>query len=1336
MIKKSQKKYIFYGLIIVLTIITIVGLIALYKKGKESVSEYVSKRIQSELVKVEKNTRLEWEKLSISFIPLKVEMKKVKINIPNNKMFPKSLTIDSLVVTPDYMAFINRRLSAKITFIGSNITIKAKANKKINRNKQLSLNLLKKVPISNLSFKNTTLSFTNDINTISVEQLNTKIHLSASKIAIKADTPSMEIGSQPIFSSSINITIKKDIVYLNYFKVENKNSWLTISSDVEGKIELQKIQSGKIKIIGSFLSEDLTTIIQVIKPQFKNPLKGRIIVNSELKYSKPSKLSGYIDLSAKQMSIANIFLSTVQVKGYIKNHFIHFEKFLIREPNQWHIDLKKSKINLKSPYHFQAKVAIKNSQLNTIFNTLNLKNIPLTSIINGKWECNGTLYQNKDIECRGDTRFNQFIVHGGKNQTILNISQLKTNTHLNFINKILTAKTKVQSGSDSLIDIDSMLNQEGLFTSKYKGVVHLSDIKNLVSLDPKGLMNIVDGTISVNNNKLNIESNLHLQDFTLSKFHMGNVKTYFNYTNKGILHFRKIRGQVKQSKYKGNLSINIFKNTIQAFAHSSRITLENIKYILKDRIYFPFEITGTGTFSGYLNGPLKINIMSYNLHAQFFKIKWERESFNKAFIHVESKKGYVKTRQVNLIKNNGQIIFQGQVDPKGNMNAQLIGRDLYLQESANIAKVTNSEIAGIADFDMNLNGYFLNPLSKTNVKIKDLFYKGYPVGDSTLTLQLRKHQLEVAGSVASNLTIQKLIYPYKKEGIVEIQAMTKNLNIRELFLSNDSATQLYNQFQSNINSMIDISYKKNQLLQSLTGNIKVDKITIDANSYTLSSKWPFSVNFKNGTIQTEPILLQSGGQSLHIIQSEKEYIHISGDIKLDFFIFIFPFMRIWEGDLVMNLHLNSQLIHWSPKGQVNLKNGFVQITPQIDPFEEIYSDIELKNNNIIFHSLHTKTGGGNLQAKGNIDFLNTEYTPINIKGTFSQVQLGSLPGIYAKGSGQISLTGKKTPYTLGITSTVKEAKIEKEFISNQANQIQANPRLSLLEEDRKNVNPIQMNFDLHFKNPIQIENSTIKSSFVGKTRITGYPPNLLLSGTLKSLPEGTITFRDHEFDILSAKISYFNNKPNNPVINLRARTFVREAQNNPNKFSNNTTFPNDDFQSNTNFSNEYNILLRVKGRGKKPIFTLTSTPSMSENEIVSLLAFGARSITFKPGNTINNIAKYSYYHLGPVLFQKAIGRELKDTLGVVDQFLIVPHISTKNNSTVTKLIIRKKLFNRLNLSGSRTILDQNPTTDLKAEYKINKNISIIGLLENETPIEGSDKENNTIGLDLEYQIDF
>ena len=254
----------------------------------------------------------------------------------------------------------------------------------------------------------------------------------------------------------------------------------------------------------------------------------------------------------------------------------------------------------------------------------------------------------------------------------------------------------------------------------------------------------------------------------------------------------------------------------------------------------------------------------------------------------------------------------------------------------------------------------------------------------------------------------------------------------------------------------------------------------------------------------------------------------------------------------------------------------------------------------------------------------------------------------------------------------------------------------------------------------------MRANWTGNIKVTGPPENPLLTGTLKALPGGLVRFRDHDFRLRTTQIRYNKASPANPVIDLRAHSSIREE---PSANASGETAVE-------SFSNEYQVRLRVKGKGQNPQFRLSATPSLSEKEIVSLLAFGARSVKFEPGNPLNNITRYSYAHLGPALFQKAIGRELKNTLGVVDQFLIIPHISSKTSAPTTKMIVRKTMFNRLDLSSSHTLLDEERESDIKAKYKINQNVSLIGLWQNESLKEGRDDESNTLGLNLEYQIDF
>ena len=1321
MIKKNQKKIFFYTALALLIAFLLFTLNVLTKKAQTFAVQYISKTIQSEIKKADKTGYFNWEKISVSFIPLKTTIEKATINIPKNNILPEPITINQLIIEPDYKALLlTGSLSAKITLSKSDLKIKWPKTINKKNQKPFSIPPIKQVPVSSLVLEDTNLIFKKQKREVSVKHLNAHIRLHTSKVTLNIQTHFMKMDPLPVFSLSTRITIQPKKILINQFYIKNKNSWLEVSATTQGDISSRKIKSNQTKAEGSFFLEDLTEVTRFFIPDFKIPLRGKITLKSALKYNPSSLLSGHLSLSAEKFFIQNVLFSRVQIKARLKNQVLSFSQFHIDHAGYGQIDLKQSTARLKKPYLFQAKARVKNSPLKDLFKIFNLNNIPLSSTVNGQGECKGAILDLKSLKCTINTQLYKVLIYGGRKEIILDIPKIKIQSQIAFNDNVWKADSTAELGEQSIITIKSELNEKEQFSSRYNGAVHFSDIKNLVNLKPEGVVNIKKGQITADKNTLQIQSQLDVKNLILSQFLLGNITTQLNYTEKGILRFRKINGQIKNSHYKGNLSINIFKNTIKLWTHFPHVTLQDLKHALANQVHFPFEITGTGALNGYLTGPLKVNALSYNLQSRFFKVRWEKEFFNNATIQLESKNGYVKTKKVELLKERGKILFQGQVDPTGEMTANMKGEGLKLQESWNISQITGPKTTGLIDFDMDLKGYFLNPITTAKVQIKNGFYKGYPFGDSEINLRLRRHQLEANGNVSNKLKIQNLIFPFQNTGLVELKATANNLNIKEIFsFIEGEYSPLYSQFQCHITGETQISYQKNRFLQSATGNIKINQLTARANSHTLTNQVPFSVHLKKGHIQTDPISLKSGTDFLNIIQQDSKRIQVSGSAKLDFLIFLFPFMRTWEGNINAHLFLNAKLFSLLPNGNLKIKNGFIQIHPNIESFEELHSDITVDNKTLRFQSIQIKIGGGVLRATGDLSFLTPTKIPVNIKGTFKKTRFESLPGIYTMGSGQMFLTGKTIPYTLGITADLEDSRIEKEFIGSRPDKAPVSPLLLLLEENKESFSPVNMRFNLYFKDPLLIENSTMKSSFSGKMKVTGSPLRPALSGTLKSLPGGKITFRDHEFDILPSRIDYSQDKPSNPLINLRARTLLRENS------------------ETANFPEEYNILLRVRGRGESPVFTLTSTPSMTENEIVSLLTFGARSARFEPGNPLNNIAKYSYYHLGPVLFQKAIGQELTDTLGLVDQFLIVPHISSKTNTTATKLILRKKMFNRLDLSSSHTLLDETRESDVKAKYKINKNISLIGLWQNETPEKDKkDKNPNTVGLDLEYQLDF
>ena len=1306
-----------------------------YSKAQKQVVQLVSKTLQEG--QKDLSAVIEWESISAPLLFLKVQIKQLKITFSDSSVFFKPITVEKVLISPDYMALFKGMIAAQVTIIkpklSGNISAFSTSSLKNNsKNSQLSLEFLRNFFVTRFHIVSATAVLKEKQKTLSIQPLNTHIHLHRSRVEVSADVQELKIDSSKGLSSSVYLILKNDSLNVKSLKIKNESSEIDMSMELKGEILKRKIQTAFVNIKSSFYPEDLMPFVKWFYPGLSHTVQGKVHLTGQAKYQLDRPLIGFFDLSTQDFRVDNIFLSQVKAKGEFKNYKLQFHQLNIKQPAEWNLSFKNASLFLKTPYHFQTQAIINNSRLNSLFQVFGLQFVPVFADVKGQWRCSGRLMDHFSFHCQGDSRFQDLSVYDDNSQSKINIlavPQLAVKGALAVTaEQGFTTDVSVTAGSNTQLYFNSRLNKAGRFAAHYEGDIDFSDIQNLIKLEPEGLLKAEEGSIVVDSNHLKIQSSIHIKTAVISGFQIGDVQAQLNYTDKGWLRFHNIKGRLSKSSYKGNVRIHIPENTINVFTSFPSITLQDLKQALSRRLYFPYEIAGQGALTAYISGPLQINALSYNLDSKFSKVIWEKEKFNQAVIQIESKNGYVKVKKAKAFKKKGRLTFTGAVDPQGDMQARLIGKGFYLQESANISRVTGPDIIGVMDFNMKLSGFFLEPLTLINIKVRNASVRGYALEDSSIDLKVRRRQVEAKGFIADKIYIRDFIFPYSSDGVVKIKASSKKLDIKQLFFHKAEGGQVYSDFEFLVDSEWDISYKKQKFKQSVKGDLQVQNMMIRRGNQQLSSRQPFSIQFNKGNMVIDPVVFQSGDQVLRVLPSAAGgAIKIQGDLRAGFLAFLFPFTRELNGFLKTDLVLSPQLYHLNPVGEIKLYKGAIQLHSQLDPFEDIRSDMIIDKNQLNISFFTAQFGGGNLKGKGNIQFKDSQDIPVNIEGSYLNVHFDSIEGISARGSGEIQLTGSYFPYTLSADGSLQETKIEQEFasgIDTQTEDIASKWRI--IKKSVEDFEPIQFNLKMSFANPVQVENSTVKSLFTGGVKITGYPSAPLFTGRLIGRPGGSIIFRDHKFDILSAQVVYTNANPDEPQVDLRANTVIQEQS------------------STDDFPEEYSILLRVKGRGNQADFTLTSTPELTRDEIVSLMTFSTRSAAFEQGegagltgqpDIVNNIARYSYYHLGPVLFQKAIGEELKKTLGV-DQFLIVPYMNPKKNTTSTKLILSKKILENINLSASQTILDESPERDIKVEYKVSDNVSIVGFWKNEDLVEGSDLDTNTLGFDLEYQFDF
>ncbi len=1347
-----KKKYLLWFFWGVLFFVSLFYLNQLKTKVQIQVQQKVIKEIQK--YSLQTGYKWKWSALSVSFLPFQITIKNPTWHLPH-ALVKKPLFAKKLIIKPDYSQLLKKSLKAKVILIQPDIqvalsdvntfshpSVKSQftnnkfLNKKIIQQRLLKFLFQKNLPLSKVILKAIKLNILSQKNILSTHNMTVSIKLHALQATLKIQAPKLQLKDRPIFAFVFDTKLTSQKITIKKFTLYNAYSSIDLSGWMDGSLkkiltqwQQNPITKATLHLKTVMRGQDFTTLnqfTQSILPTFivnkiKNlSYKGTLALTTDGHYKKSQGWRGDFQMSTKDFSTKKIFFSQIQAQGTLHNQEIYFNNLTIQHSLAWKLHFHSAKINLKSPYLFQTNLFIKKSQLYSLFQAMNLKTTRISAFINGQWQCTGSIYL-FSITCKeGQATARRFIIHSNNKWNILKVPHFQIKNEWS-VSKGVFQTNGIAFTDSSQINFTTWLNKNKKFLVQVNGKVDFTkDVENIVHTGLKGKVHFIGGRIErpgKTTSHVSIKTHLKGKQITLLGVEAGNIHTTLNYS-KGFLRFMNLKAQFKQSYYRGHVKINIPKRTIYAFADFEAITLDNMCEALHNKVTLPVQTTGRGRLTAYIHGPLKKRKLSYNIQSQFKNIKLKNELFDKAFINLESQKGKITFKKLVLTKKTGDINVTGGINTYGNINAHIIGSKLNIEDSQNITKHFGANFLGLVDFNMHLKGFLKKPIANVQTTIKNTYFKSQALQDSQLSLQISSDKVKIKGSLFNTVHIKNLTIPYKENKTVHVKLQTDKLNIYDFLLPYSIASHSYHNMVSDIHSDWNLTYKKNHFKKTATGSIRIQKLNITDGIHNLSNHKKIDINLKKGEIKTSPIQLADSQHSLHI-KPYQQHTLVKGTLKAKYLIFLFPFMKSLNGNLNMNLRLKNQLFQLNQRGWIKIKDGNFQLHSSLKPFENTQAKIEIKNHlwNIPF--FYANTGGGKMQAKGWLHFKKS-LVPLNIKGIFKKVQFNGVPNIHTTGSGRFQLTGNNFPYTLNMIASLEDTKIETEFQS----QTRFVPTSLFLPKflKKKKVEPIKLALNLHLKKPASIKNSTMKATLLGNIRINGLPTHPLVSGQLNILPGGDIIFRDHKFQIVSADIKYLNNKPTQPLIDLVAQTTAQEQS------------------TQGNFFNKYNIFLKVKGQGAKATFTLNSNPILTENEIISLLAFGSKSIAFKthdsnPNTATNKIAKYSSYQMGSAVLQKVLDKELNHLLGL-DQFSIVPHINHRQNTVATKLILKKKVLNKINFSTSRTILDKTPENNVSAAYQINNHTSLIGFWKNTAPIGGSNQENDVIGFDLEYQVDF
>jgi hypothetical protein len=1277
--------------------------------------------------------------VSVQFLPPGLTFKNMSL-IPNQKL-KKNLSetsIEKVTIEVSLWALFKGQLrlsNINVTGVELSYFVEQFETKK---HESFDWKVLEQIPIDTVHFRNSILQA--DIKPLGfltrIEDFDLRIENKSGALAVELMAPKTKIKKPKTdevveFNLGAKIFADAEGLYFEQLKINNDVSQLNFTGSVLGRWLDGKVKNINARIRATLELKSLSDIANILLKNNKAPqMRGLVNLETDIVSDLKDQTKSNFIIRAESLSIDKYHVGHVMLTGKSAGYQLSLKKVTLNAP-MGVAQLNGTELNLIAPYNFSTDLEANQLDIHTLLSQVDVKNVPVFSKISAKLPCTGQLDDNFFLDCRG--KIDAHEVHVTTDNDKLKTIVLLKNSDVSGVMKM--DKTKIVYDAQLRVG-DSEGTSKGIIDFK-KGFkidfqspsFNLKNVDDISGLGLRGKLKISGSTTGTSHTaslKMAIDGN----EGEISNFQLGTIKSEVSYQD-SLLKFTKLNGQIKQSQYSGNIDINIPKSTINVNAKFPFLRGEDLLYTFHKRVHLPFQITGTGSAQINLWGPLELSQLSYDLQSSLFRGSIYNESFDRLVFNVSSRSGSAEIKQMGVIKAKSRMQMNGTMNPNGEVKLLVTGREFQIEQSENISAL-KLNMSGVINFDMSLTDHILNPKIKLDGQIISASINDQSAPNSEFDIQI--DPIAIAGSVKlfGNVCNSQFYWPWN-DGLAQLRLQTEKWNFAQFFAIFSEMSKGGSYFTS-VTSDNKFEFQKNDMY-ALSGYSKIKELILRNGNYEISNPKPMSLILNQGIIETDSFEISSPLDYIRLISKQKISkdfdLLLEGRLHIQLLSLFTPFLDEIRGQSNFSLKLDGPFHNPKFLGSAFIRDGHFKLKSFPHALENVQGDAIFNQKKIVINSVRGRLGGGPFAASGFIELIDLNNVPVEILGQFSDVKLNVPDGFNTRGSGDINIRGKQFPYTLAVNYNIESGQIDRTTVKN-------------ISEDRRIVKPstflpkfinsqrftpillqIQTNIKRFIPVHLNITRIDVKSEISGQMLVEGSPDIPLLTGRINIQRGGKVTFRNNIFEIQSGYVEYKKSNPENPYLNVNAEARVA------------ATLANNEIR-------DYDIDLNVTGYANDPKITVSSDPPIGEVELISLLTLGFISqsqneLEGTEQTTQGKLANTSY-QLGSAFLNEQLGlnKQFESRLGL--QFDFSSSYNDTDAAAVHKFTLKKQWTPKFGTSASRSIGKTN-TNNVKAEYKINKNVSVIGEWEGRESTGASEDVDknatpNLFGLDVEFKREF
>ncbi len=1146
-------------------------------------------------------------------------------------------------------------------------------------------------------------TLTNDLNSLLVQtQLdNTQILLDQKQLLSKT------------FLTTHLFLTEKSLV-LSDFKIKEGNSFIVASGSTQHSLSHSQLKSGQLNLRVSINSEHAKNLYTLFLPAQDtaplDPLSWTLKSDLRIELKDLAHFVVKTKTHVADLVFEKFHVGDLELDGEYKHaeKMVYIEEALIKNSGLQG-SVGPARLDLQKLTFGDTPVHLKHFSLQPYLKYSIHKEVPAHVDAQGRAQCGGALNPLK-IDCTGEFVAEKIKVdtESGKPLIALN-SKANVKGTLTVSADDVTYKATANLGH-SQGESDGVINYKKGFQINYRtNELDLTAIHQIANLEIGGKAKI-QGSTKGDGEAATFDLLFDGKEVSLEKYKLGELTGQLSYQS-GTLSVQKIQGTASSSRYLGQLQINLPKNTINGRIQFPFIDLAVTQEAIKENLDIPVALSGTGAAVVQIDSLLNPNLLSFKAKARLYNCKVDQQHIETADIDVTSEKGKVKINNAVFEEKNTLVQADGYIllDRK-EYDVGFSSNKLYLDDIVYTTKYT-SPTRGLFSVQGKVKGPFKAPNLETQFASDYFLLAGKKISPLKGSAQIfsNKKVFEIFGPQNFKFLFRDIhSLPY-----YNIEGTTQDFDVAPLVTSLLDIEHI-DDLKVAVSSQFNLKIPRDNP-QQINGYVFLPKLELDTEKNKLSTEKELSLFFTNGRLNFSSFEMLGSGGKINVKSNATPHpldLTVSGLFSLSFVHIFAPFLETIEGQTTVNVRVQKRTDKLEFFGSAFIDDGYVKLPDIQHGVENLKVDILFNQDRININSLKARFASGQMLGDGFIRILGPKNIPIELNLHLDNIDLNIPEDVNTIGSADLKLRGSWLPFELSGTYKVIDGLISKELSGGPKNEQSAHEVFLPPALRNEKPSPITLALDIIPVSPIKIKNSLVDGKIQGQIRVTGAPQNPILGGQISFTKFSQIIFRDVTFRVRDSNISLNNTNPPNPAIYILADTRYKG----------------------------YDIEILVQGDANNPKFNLTSQPSLTQPEIISLLALGytTNPQNISTQNSTTTTQNNQGIQVGTGVFgQNPLGQELKNRFGVDVQFS--SRFDSNTSVAVPTVGFSKRISEKTSVVGSVQTGKEN-RAEGKVRYELDRGFAATMSVQSRTTEDASQLRGNTntdiLGIDLEFRKEF